>query len=338
VAEDSATARAALLEILSGDPGIEVVGVATDGADAVALVRRLRPDIVAMDIHMPVLDGYEATRRIMVEAPTAILIVSSTVDVSDAQASLNSLRAGALGICAKPSLREDAAAAEERARFLGLLRALANVRVVRRVRPAPTTPLRPVGSGPQRAEVVAIAASTGGPAALAQLVAALPADLPVPMLVVQHNARGFLPVLADWLNSAGNVGVRVASQGERLERGILYLAPDDHHLGVDAQGRVVLDGRAAIGGFRPSASHLFESVGRCYGPRALAAILTGMGTDGTDGLRQLHAAGGRVIAQDEPSSVVFGMPGAAIAAGIVDEVVPLDDLPQRICAAVGWSG
>lgn len=338
VAEDSATAREALLAILAGDGDIEVVGIAKDGIEAVVLTQRLRPDIVTMDIHMPALDGYEATRRIMVEAPTPILIVSASVDANDAQASLNALRAGALGLSEKPSLGDDAEAAEGRTRFLELVRALADVKVVRRARPSPVAPRRPVGPETRPAEIVAIAASTGGPAALAQLVGALPADLPVPVVVVQHNTNGFMPALATWLNGAGNVGVRVASHGERVDRGVLYLAPDDHHLGVDGQGRIALDDRAPIGGFRPSASYLFESVARSFGPRALAAVLTGMGSDGTDGLRQLHGAGGWVIAQDEASSVVFGMPGAAIAAGVVDEVVSLEDLPKRICAAVEWTG
>lgn len=337
LAEDSATSREALLAIFAGDPGFEVVGVAKDGGEVVALAQRLRPDVVAMDIHMPVLDGYEATRRIMADAPTPIVIVTASVSVSDAQASLNALRAGALGLCEKPSLADEPGAEEVRARFLRTIRALADVKVVRRRHPALVAGRRPAGNGTQAFQVVAVAASTGGPAALAQLVAALPATLPVPVLVVQHNTAGFMPALASWLNGSGNLQVRVARHGERPDRATLYLAPDDHHLGVTSEGRIALDGRAPIAGFRPSASLLFDSVGHTYGPRSLAVVLTGMGSDGTDGLRQLHAAGGRVIAQDEASSVVFGMPRAAIAAGIVDEIVSLDDLPKRICAAVGWT-
>ncbi len=336
VAEDSATAREALLATFATDRGVEVVGVAKDGAEAVALTVRLRPDIVTMDIHMPVLDGYEATRRIMAEAPTPILIVSSSIDVSDAQSSLNALRAGALDLCEKPSFAADAAAEDARARFLDMVRALADVRVVRRTRAAPRARSNVNDRRGESAEIVAIAASTGGPAALAQLVAALPADLPVPMLAVQHNTRGFMPALAGWLNSAGDLRVRIADRGDRPEPGTLYLAADDHHLGVDGQRRIALDERPPIGGFRPSATFLFESVGRAYGPGALAVMLTGMGSDGVDGLRRLREAGGRTFAQDEASSVVFGMPRAAIAAGVADEVIALADLPARICEAVGW--
>ncbi|HZP97460.1 MAG TPA: chemotaxis-specific protein-glutamate methyltransferase CheB [Candidatus Limnocylindria bacterium] len=338
VAEDSATAREALLALFSRDADIEVIGVANDGGEAVALTKRLRPDIVTMDIHMPVLDGYEATRRIMAEAPTPILVVSSSVSAIDAQASLNALRAGALGLCEKPSLGNSPAAAEEQARFLETVRALSDVKVVRRTRVAPREP-RIVGDRrEERAEIIAIAASTGGPAALAQLVAALPADLTAPVLAVQHNTRGFMPALAGWLNSTGNLRVRIATRGDRPEPGVLYLAPDDHHLGIDGRRHIALDARPPIEGFRPSATFLFESVGRAYGPGALAVILTGMGSDGVDGLRRLRETGGRVLAQDEASSVVFGMPRAAIAAGVVDEVVALADLPTRICEAAAWSG
>ena len=335
VAEDSATAREALLQILARDPEIEVVGSAKDGAEAVALTRALRPAIVIMDIHMPVLDGYEATRRIMVEVPTPILIVSASSNLGDAETSLNALRAGALGISEKPSVADDPAAAEAREHFLATVHALADVKVVRRSRAvvAGRGPARTTGS--HVAEVVAIATSTGGPAALALLVAALPADLPVPVLVVQHNTHGFMPTLASWLNGAGNLRVRLGADGEQLERGVVYLAPDGHHLGVDARRRIVLDAGPPIGGFRPAATFLFDSVGRHFGARALAVVLTGMGSDGVDGLRRLHATGGRVLVQDEASCVVFGMPGAAIAAGLADEAVALDDMAKRICEATG---
>lgn len=333
VAEDSATAREVILTILARDPEIEVVGVAKDGAEAVALTRRLRPDIVTMDIHMPVLDGYEATRRIMVEMPTAILIVSASVNVKDAQTSLDALGAGALGLSERPSLTDST---EDRDRFLRTLRALSDVKVVRRARPAPVAPARPTAPATGSAQIVAIAASTGGPAALAQIVAALPAGLPAPILVVQHNTHGFTPALATWLTGAGKLPVRIPEHGERLVAGAFYLAPDDHHLGADGGGRAILDPAAPIGGFRPSATYLFTSVARGYGSRALAVVLTGMGSDGTEGLRYLRAAGGHVVAQDESSSVVFGMPRAAIAAGVVDEVASLEDLPKLMCAAVGW--
>ena len=337
VAEDSATAREVLLAILATDSGIEVVGVAKDGGEAVALTQRLRPDIVTMDIHMPVLDGYEATRRIMVEAPTPILIVSASVNLKETQAGLNALRVGALGLCEKPSLADSAEAVEARARFLETVRALSDVKVVRRTRATPVERHDASVHSGGFAEIIAIAASTGGPAALAQLVAALPPDLPVPLLAVQHNTRGFMPALAGWLNGAGNLRVRIASHGDPLEPGVLALAPDDHHLGVGRQRRIALDAGAPIGAFRPSATFLFESVARSHGPQALGVVLTGMGADGVDGLRRLRDAGGRVFAQDEASSVVFGMPRAALAAGVVNEVVGLADLPKRLCEAVGWN-
>lgn len=335
IAEDSATAREALLSIFASASDLDVIAVAQDGAEAVAMTRDLRPDIVVMDIEMPVLDGYEATRRIMVEAPTPILIVSSSVNVRNAQAGLNALRAGALGLSDKPSAMDGAEAEVGRQRFLSTVRALADVKIVRRTHPATAARRVDALRAAPVAEVIAIAASTGGPAALAHLVGALPADFPAPLLAVQHNSLGFMPTLAGWLNGIGNLRVKVAARGDALERAVLYLAPDDQHLGLDEHRRLALASADPIGGFRPSATFLFRSVAQRYGPRALGVILTGMGSDGVDGLRRLRDAGGRVIAQDEASSVVFGMPGAAIAAGVVDEVVGLGDMARAICTAVG---
>lgn len=335
VAEDSATVREALLAIFASASGLDVVAIAKDGAEAVAMTRELRPDIVVMDIEMPVLDGYEATRRIMVETPTPILIVSSSVNVRDAQAGLNALRAGALGLSDKPSVVDGTVAEEGRQRFLSTVRALADVKVVRRTHPTTASRQPQARATAAIAEIVAVAASTGGPAALARLVGELPADFPAPLLAVQHNTVGFMPTLASWLNGIGNVRVRVAERGDPLERAVLYLAPDDRHLGLDEHRRLALSSAEPIGGFRPSATFLFGSVAELYGLRALGVMLTGMGSDGVLGLKRVRDAGGRVVAQDEASSAVFGMPGAAIAAGVVDEVVGLGDMARAICAAVG---
>jgi len=339
VAEDSATARQVIVDAIGADPGMEVVGIATDGAEAVAAAIALRPSIVTMDIEMPILGGYEATRLIMRDAPVPILIVSGVANPTESVASLNALRAGALGIVAKPSGGPDPEGVTGRRRLIGQIRALADVKVVRRMglpvypSASPTVPAQTKGP----IAVVGIAASSGGPAALAQIVAALRADLPVPLVVVQHNAHGFMPALAKWLNDSGNLRVIVASDGEELQPGMLYVAPDDRHLGVTAKGFCSLHDGPAIGGFRPSATFLFESIARSFGARSLSVILTGMGNDGVDGLAAVHRAGGQVIAQNERSSVVWGMPGAAVAAGVVDSVIDLGAVAAAITvAAAGW--
>lgn len=333
VADDSPTARALVVSILNSDQEIRVIGEATNGLEAVEMTTRLRPDLVTMDVHMPHLDGFQATKEIMIQAPTPILIVSASIAPGDIEVSMHSLRVGALAVLAKPpgpeSPRFDDAARE----LIANVKALSQVKVVRHWRPmqagAGKSPARP----PSRVRLVAIAASTGGPAALQRILSSLPGDFPVPILVVQHITNGFTPGLADWLNKECNFHVKIATHGEPLAPHTVYLAPDDRHLGVQGH-HLVVAATPPIGGFRPSASHLFQSVAQAFGPATLAVILTGMGDDGVAGLRQVREAGGRILAQDEKTSIIFGMPGAAIAAGLADQVLPLDVIPPRLVELV----
>ncbi|NTX02729.1 chemotaxis-specific protein-glutamate methyltransferase CheB [Myxococcus sp. CA040A] len=337
VAEDSPTARRLLVEILRADPGLSVVGEAKDGVEAMELTQRLRPNLVTMDIQMPRMDGLEATRRIMTEVPTPVVVVSTLVE-RDIQTSMAALRAGALAVLQKPLGPESPDFDADSRRLRDTLKAMAEVKVVRRWPDRGTAQTAPVPRPAPRAKslrasVVALAASTGGPAALFRLLSELPADFPAPLLVVQHIAIGFGQGLASWLATAGPLPVRVAEEGELLLPGHVYLAPDDRHLGVQ-DGRAQVSKAAPVNGFRPSATWLFRSVARAHGPEALAVILTGMGQDGLEGTRELREAGGRVLAQDEESSVVFGMPGVVVSAGLADEVVSLAALPSRLLLAV----
>jgi two-component system chemotaxis response regulator CheB len=186
--------------------------------------------------------------------------------------------------------------------------------------------------------VLAIAASTGGPAALHRILSELPATFPLPILVVQHIALGFAQGLATWLGSVTPLRVKVAEDGEKLRAGTVYIAPDDRHLGVDAEHHARISNVAPVGGFRPSGTYLFRSVARAYGTACAAAILTGMGQDGLDGLRELHGSGGWVLAQDETTSVVYGMPGVVVSAGLADEVVPLAQMASRLKEMANQSG
>lgn len=333
---EASDARAALLRtLIDATPDMRVVGHARDGLEAVALAARLRPDVIAMDADMPGLDGLAATKRIMSECPTPIVIVSATVDEAQVGVSIAALSAGALAVVEKPvgpgAPRHD----ELARRLLVTLRAMAGMKLVRRHEsgarardraPAPDGPPRG-GSG---RTVVAVAASTGGPAALGRILAALPPGFPAPLLVVQHIAPGFVDGLATWLDMLGPLAVKVAVDGEALEPGHAYLAADGRHLGISGSHRIQYSDAAPVGGFRPAATWLFESIAHAAGTGAIGIVLTGMGRDGVEGLRALRAAGGRVVVQDAASAVVNGMPGAAVAAGLADAVVPLPRMAEHL--------
>lgn len=334
VTEDSAVTRALLTAILEEAPGFELVAAVPDGVAAVNAVARLRPSVVTMDLHMPRLDGVEATRRIMREAPTPIVVVTASSEV-DGRMTYDALAAGALSVVARPVGPSDPRFAARRDALLAELRLMTGVRVVRRIeRAAPRAPtpslvprrlVRPV-------RVVAIAASTGGPAVLHRLLHDLPRDFALPILVVQHMSEGFIGGLARWLSDVAPGPVQIARDGDVLVPGVILLAPDGSHLRVTADGTVRLDAGPPIGGHRPAATALFNSVAEAYGDRALGVVLTGMGRDGVDGLARLRATGAMTLAQDAASSAVFGMPGAAVEAGAVERILALDDLGRTIAA------
>lgn len=335
VADDSATARQLLRAILERDSDLRVVGEARDGGEAVRLVGELKPDLIVMDVHMPVLDGITATKLIMAERPTPILVVSAATQ-RDVDLSLTATQAGALMAMAKPagpgSPRFEEAAAELR----DMARAMSQVKVVRHSRlfTAEQTPPVRLGS-PRTIELVAMAASTGGPAALREVLTALPPSFPVPVLIVQHIARDFAAGFVEWLGVGCPLQVKVAEHGEGLLPGVVYVAPDDRHLGVTPNGTVGLGNGPPIDGFRPSASYLFASAGAAYGRQLVAVVMTGMGADGAAGLAAAHDAGAYVIAQDAASAVVYGMAQEAARLGAVDTELPLVQIAPHLVDTVG---
>jgi len=327
VADDSPLFREALAQIVAADGTFEVVALAADGDQAAAAVRAHRPDVVTMDLHMPDADGFSGIARIMAESPTPILVLTATPTEA---AGFQALSLGALDILEKPASGADLAVYG--AVLRNRLRLLAGVKVIRHLRGlrgSRRAASRPAG----RRDLVVIGASLGGPRALVQILRALPADLPVPVAVVQHIADGFTDGLAGWLAQETPLEVRTAVHRDALRPGLVLLAPTGHHLEV-ADGYVRLTDDPPVETFRPSVNPLFASAARVYGARACGVILTGMGRDGARGLRLLKDAGGHTLAQDEASSAVFGMPRAAIEAGAVDRIVPLDEMARAILEAV----
>lgn len=318
VAEDSPTIRAFLTAILESEPDIRVVAAVADGDAAVEAARRLRPDVVTMDIHMPGLDGFSATREIMETAPVPIVIVSGAVQ-DEMAATFKAVEAGALAFIRRPAgLGHDDHEREADA-LVTAVRLMSEVKVVRRWKRPPTITQRgaagPAAGSGERPRVVAIGASTGGPLALQTILGGLPAGFPLPVLVVQHIAQGFVQGFADWLASGCTLPVTVAVEGEEVRGGHVYVAPDDRHMGLDAFGRIHLTDSPPEAGLRPAVGHLFRSVAAQHGGRSIGVLLSGMGADGAEDLCRLRALGAVTIAQDAASSVVHGMPGVAIERG-----------------------
>jgi two-component system, chemotaxis family, protein-glutamate methylesterase/glutaminase len=340
VAEDSVTARQLLVEMLESDPDLRVVGQAANGIEAIRLAERLEPDLIVMDVFMPQLDGLQATKEIMIRSPRPIIVVSSADSIEGVGLSLSATRAGALLALPKPDGPRSPRFEQQRRELVAMARAMAAVRVVRRwSRPsAVREPSRQRTPWHVRPRVVTMAASTGGPAAVHRILLELPRDYPVPVLVVQHIAQGFVDGFVEWLGRGYALRVKTAEHGEPVLRHTVYVAPDDRHLGLSGDGRIRLSDDPPIRGFRPSATYLFDSASAVWGRAVLAVLLTGMGTDGVDGLARVHAAGGRILAQDESSSIVFGMAAEAARVDLVDELLPLDGIASRLRELAGAGG
>jgi len=337
VVDDSAFVRQALTRMLGSAPDIDVVGTAADGVEGIEKVRDLRPDVVTLDVKMPRLGGLEALERIMAECPVPVLLLSSLTS-EGADVTLRGLELGAMDFVDKSSVQGHMNLLSLSEELLAKVRALAGVRVAR-VGPwarAVGEPAVAAAAG-REAEVVAIGTSTGGPPALQTIIPRLPVGLASAILVVQHMPVGFTKSLADRLNARSKVPVREAEDGERVEPGVVLVAPAGRHMKVKKRGtmtRVWLDDEPRSALHRPSVDVLMASVARTYGPRTLGIVLTGMGSDGVEGLRAIRAAGGRTLAESEESCVIYGMPKAAVEAGVVDRSIPLSRVADEILAAV----
>ena len=337
VVEDSAVTREYLVYLLSESPSLEVIGTARDGLQAVEETARLKPDVILMDVHMPRMDGYEATRQIMERAPTPIVMISASSSRDEALKAFDALKAGALTVMDKPRGPDHPNQAETVRKLIETVTLMAEVKVVRRwprrERPAP--PLQLPAQADRKIRLIAIGASTGGPQTIAEILAELPNDLGVPIVLVQHIAVGFITGLAEWLSLKTRLVVKLAQVGESVMPGSVYIAPESSQMGITKDGRIRLTKDLPENGFCPSVSYLFRSVAEAYGRSAVGILLTGMGRDGADGLRLLREAGGVTIAQDEETSVIFGMPGEAVRLGAAEYVLSPEQVAGMISALAG---
>lgn len=318
VVEDSPVAQLLVVHILNSDPLLQVMGTANNGEEALEFLKRNKPDVIVMDIHMSGMDGFETTRRIMETQPTPIVVCSASLNPAEVALTFRAMEAGAVALVAKPVGLGHGEYEAMAAKLVETVKLMSEIRVVKRWPRSRSTgagavaPAVPAAKPGAALKVAAIGASTGGPPVLQTILAGLPRDFSMPILVVQHIAAGFLPGLVDWLAQSTRFPVRIAAHGEALLSGHAYLAPDGCHMGISPSGRILLNEQAPDNGLRPSVAHLFRSVTEVCGAGAVAVLLTGMGKDGAEELKTLRNLGAVTIAQDRESSVVYGMPGEAI--------------------------
>jgi len=347
IVDDSPVALTVLSRILREAPDIEVIGTARDGKEGLARVLELKPDVLCADYHMPVMDGLEFTRQVMDQQPTPILCISTSVRDEDKDTVFKLLEAGAVDVFPKPEGGLNSLSAPAREELIRKVRLLSGVRVFRRRLDSASTgnatqrlQLAVTAAREQRAQmngavgtsarVVAIGASPGGPQALQEVLGALPAAFPVPILCVQHISLGFLSGLVRWLDDHSPLTIKVVRPGEQPVPGTVYFPQENTHLEVQPSGCLASTRKPPFGGLRPAVHVTFHSVAEHYGAAAVGVLLTGMGDDGAEGLLAISKAGGTTIVQDEASSTVFGMPRRAIELGAAKHVLPLSALAARL--------
>ncbi len=353
IVDDSVVIRRLLTDCLADDPEIEVAGTAASGKIGLAKITQVNPDVVTLDLEMPEMDGIQTLIELRKQYPKLPVIMFSTLTERGAASTLDALTHGASDYVTKPANVGSVQTALQRVReqLIPKIKALCPRHVPEppppRVRPTASPAARPGGAakiaparnaGPREIEVVTIGVSTGGPNALAAVMGALPADLRVPIVVVQHMPPMFTKLLADRLSAGSPLTIREAAGGETLVPGQVWIAPGDHHMAVtrSAAGvKLKLSQGPPENSCRPAVDVLFRSVAETYGPAAVAVVLTGMGQDGLIGASWIKERGGTVLAQDEPSSVVWGMPGYVVRAGLADRVLPLGEVAPTIVALAG---
>ncbi|MEM0449581.1 MAG: chemotaxis response regulator protein-glutamate methylesterase [Methanomassiliicoccales archaeon] len=332
VVDDSAVMRKIIAEILEKDPSIRVIATAKNGMEAIRMVKEVHPDVVTMDIEMPVMDGLTALQHIMVESPVPVVMLSA-VGKRQSELTLKSLERGAVDFIPKTGASLSLDLEMERDLIIQKVKAAAKAEV----RPLPPSDEKPILSCEVKSTagdwVIMIGASTGGPKALPEVLSRLPSDLPAGVLIVQHMPEGFTRSFAERLNWISSIEVREAQEGDRIEKGVALLAPGNKHM-VLKENRIHLDEGPKVHYVRPAVDPMMISVAPVYGPRCVGVILTGMGFDGLEGMKEIKRQGGKTIVQDESSCVVYGMPKAIVDAGIADRVAAIDQIARHIVMAM----
>lgn len=332
IVDDSSVSREYLKHILGEDKNIRVAGIAKDGKEAVSLVEMMRPDVVTMDIQMPRMDGYEATRRIMEVHPVPIVVVSTSMIPEEVENTFRAIKAGAVAAVEKPRGPGHPDSERMAAKVVQTVKLMSEVKVVRRLANKTSDPVsvseKIRTDIRQDIRIAAIGASTGGPPVLRTIFSNLAEGFSVPILVVQHIAAGFLQGMVEWLGKETPLHVKISEQGERVRGGYVYFAPDGYHLGISGKGELHLSEEGPINGIQPSVSYLFRSVADSFGSKSLGIILTGMGKDGASELKIMRDKGAVTIAQNKESSVVHGMPGEAIRLEAAEHILSPEDIAE----------
>ncbi|MEN6413171.1 MAG: chemotaxis response regulator protein-glutamate methylesterase [Veillonellales bacterium] len=342
IVDDSAFMRKLLSDFFTAEPDFTVVDAARNGKDAIEKVKWFKPDLITMDVEMPVLDGIKALEVIMRDVPTPVVMISSlTRDGADA--TIRALELGAVDFVAKTA-GSISSIAGIKTEILAKCRAAVKANVIQLKKRSPDEPavVRPMQAAPSPAmansdQIIAIGTSTGGPRALQEIITKLPSSLPCGVVIVQHMPPGFTKSLAERLNSLSSLRVKEAENNDVIRPGVVLIAPGDYHMIVRQEGNqkvVKLNRDPSVGGHRPAVDPMLESVAKVYGQRAVGVILTGMGHDGSKGMQLIKQQRGYTIAEDQSTAVVFGMPKSAIELGVIDKVAPLSDIAAEIVRSV----
>ena len=340
IVDDSPIQQKLFSHLCKMDSSLQVIGVVCDGAEALAFIGNQRPDVILMDIMMPVMNGFEATRRIMETDPIPIIICSASTKPGEVDKTFLALEAGAVAFIAKPAGPGHPQFQSDVANLIQTLKDMAEIKLTKRSRREPAEgAVEPVWAGARLLSnhppwLIAIGASTGGPVALQTILKNLPKDYPVPLMIVQHITAGFMRGLADWLENTTGFPVQIASTGMKMAPGHAYLAPDDFHMGINGEGAILLSSAPPEHGLRPAVSFLFRSVTAVCGSSVVGILLTGMGKDGAEDLKRMKDRGALTIAQNWESSVIHGMPGEAIRLGGASQVLPPEAISQLLASLV----